>query len=163
MNYMDKNQAMIDYLIQCPAIRDNPLFFNFINAKEDNKQFITVANDKVINRQFVDGSVLKRYTMTLIDFKSIIYQSIVKETGYPNENVEDMFDVQEIMDWVNEQNKLQLFPDFGADCVIQSIQTVTDNPNLNGIDTSTTPATAKYSFSIQVEYLDNTDVLWGKE
>lgn len=159
----DKNQAMIDYLITCPAIRDNPLFFNFITAKEDNKQFITIANDKILNKEFVDGSVMKRYTMTLVDFKSVVYQAIVKQTGYPNENVEDMFDVQAIMDWVNEQNRLEIFPDFGSDCRVEKIQTATDNPNLNGVDTSVSPVTAKYSFSIQVEYLDMTNVLWGKE
>lgn len=160
---MDKNQAMIDYLSTCPSIRDNPLFFNFINAKEDNKQLITVANDKIINKTYVDGSVLKRYTLTIIDFKSIAYQAIVKAPGFVNENVEEMFNVQEIMDWVNEQDKLKNFPDFGEDCIVDSIKTATDNPNLNGIDSSVSPAQAKYSFSIQVEYLDNTDVLWRKE
>lgn len=160
---MDKNQAMIDYLITCPSIQNNPLFFNFITAKEDNKQFLTIANDKILDKQFVDGSVMKRYTMTLVDFKSVIYQAIVKQPGYSNENVEDMFNVQEIMDWVNEQNKLKNFPDFGNNCKVESIQTATDNPNLNGIDSNTSPATAKYSFSIQVQYLDLTDCIWGKE
>lgn len=160
---MDKNQAMIDYLNMCPAIRDNPLFFNFINAKEDNKQFITIANDKALNKTYIDGSVLKRYTFTLVDFKAVVYQAVVKTPGYTNENVEDMFDVQGIMDWVNEQNKNQVFPNFGDDIIVQDIGTVTDNPNLNGVDTSTSPAQAKYSFSIQVNYLDLTDCIWRKE
>lgn len=157
---MDKNQAMIDYLCTCPAIRDNPLFFNFISAKEDNKQIITMANDKILDKKFVDGSVMKRYTLTIVDFKSVVYQAIVKQAGYPNENVEDLFDVQAIMDWVNEQNTNNVFPDFGSDCDIESIETVTDNPNLNGIDTSTAPSTAKYSFSIRVTYLDKSKCLW---
>ena len=160
---VDKNQAMIDYLNTCPAIRDNPLFFNFINAKDDNKQIITVANDKRVNKNFIDGSVLMRYTLTLIDFKSVVFQAVVKQSGYTNENVEDMFDVQAIMDWVTEQSRLRNFPDFGTDCQVDDIQTVTDNPNLNGIDTSIAPAQAKYSFSIQVDYLDSTDRVWGKE
>jgi len=160
---MDKNQAMIDYLNNCPSIRDNPLFFNFINAKEDNKQLITVANDKALNKPFIDGSVLKRYTLTIIDYKSIAYQAIPKLPGYTDENVEEMFDVQQIMDWVNAQDKAKNFPDFGKDCVVESIETVTDNPNLNGVDSSISPAQAKYSFSIQVKYLDNTEVLWRKE
>ncbi len=159
---MDKNQAMIDYLKNCPAISENPLFFNFINAKEDNKQIITVANDKAINRSYIDGSVLKRYTITIIDFKSIVYQAIPKLPGYTNENVEEMFDVQELMDWVTAQNKERNFPDFGQDCEVQEIRTATETPNLNGVDTSVTPSQAKYSFSILVDYLDKTDVLWKK-
>ena len=104
---MDKNQAMIDYLNNCPAIRDNPLFFNFINAKEDNKQLITVANDKALDKPYIDGSILKMYTLTVIDYKSIAYQAIPKIAGYTDENVEEMFDVQQIMDWVNAQDKLR--------------------------------------------------------
>jgi hypothetical protein len=160
---MDKNQAMIDYLNTCPAIRDNPLFFNFINAKEDNKQLITLANDKTLNTHYIDGSVLKRYTLTIIDYKSIVYQAIPKLVGYSDKNVEEMFDVQQLMDWVTEQDKARNFPDFGENCVVESIKTVTENPNLNGVDSSVSPAQAKYSFSIQVEYMDTTDVLWRKE
>lgn len=157
---MDKNKAMINYLDTCPAIHDNPLFFNFIHAKEDNKQFITLANDKALDTTFIDGSVMKRYTMTLIDFKSVVYRAVVKDPNYANENVEDMFDVQTIMNWVNQQNREKNFPDFGENCRVENIKTITDNPNLNGVDTSTSPAQAKYSFSIQVDYLDLSDVLW---
>lgn len=151
---------MIDYLNTCPAIRDNPLFFNFVNAKEDNKQLIPLANDKTLDTKFIDGSVMKRYTFTLIDFKAVVYQAVVKEPGYSNENVEDMFDVQSIMDWINEQASTRNYPDFGQDCKIEDIRTITDNPNLNGVDTSTKPAQAKYSFSVQVDYLDTSKVLW---
>lgn len=157
---MDKNQAMIDYLINCPAIRDNPLFFNFVNGKPDNKQLITLGNNKILDKKYIDGSILKQYTMTMIDFKSVVYNAIVKTPGYSNENVDEMFDVQKIMDWVTEQNKLQNFPNFGTDCRVESIGTVTDNPNLNGVDTHTSPGTAKYAFSIIVIYLDLTDCIW---
>lgn len=159
---VDKNQAVIDFLITCPQIKENPLFFNFINAKEDNKQIITVANDKAINRRYVDGSVLKRYTFTIIDFQSIAYRAIVKQEGYPDENVEDMFNVQSIMDWITEQNALRNYPNFGTDCVIEEMRTTTENPNLNGIDTSVSPVLAKYSIAIQIDYLDISQVVWGK-
>jgi hypothetical protein len=157
---MDKNQAIIDYLIQCPQIQNNPLFFNFADAQDNNKQLITIANDKATNKPYIDGSVLKKYTFTIVDYRSIVYQAIVKQEGYSNENVEEMFDVQEIIDWVTEQNDNNNFPDFGTDCEIEEIRAVTDNPNLNGIDTSTKPALAKYSVSIQVTYIDTSKVLW---
>lgn len=158
---VDKNQAVIDFLITCPAIQSSPLYFNFINAKNDNKQVVTVANDKRLNRSYVDGSELKRYTFTLIDFKSIAYRAIVKQSGYSDENVEDMLQVQSIIDWITEQEKLKNYPDFGEDCIIDSMQALTDNPNLNGIDSNVTPALAKYSVSIQIEYLDVSGVIWA--
>lgn len=155
MSYMgDKNQAVIDFLMTCPKIANNKLFFNFINGKDNDKQFVTVANDKSVNRPYIDGSVLKRYTFTIIDYRSVAYQALVVGGGYPNENVEEMFDVQSIMDWIEEQADAQNFPDFGSECIIDSMRTLADTPRLNGVDTNVTPVLAKYSMSIQIDYID---------
>lgn len=157
---VDKNQAVIDFLIQCPTIASNPLFFNFLNAKDDSKQIVTQADDVSLNRNFIDGSKLKRYTFTIIDFRSIIDQPIPKISGYISENVEEMFDVQGILNWVNEQADLGNYPDFGEDNMIDGMKTTSDTPNLNGVDTQVTPALAKYSISIQIDYVDRSKVLW---
>jgi PhoPQ-activated pathogenicity-related protein len=159
---VDKNQAIIDFLLNCPQIAYNPVFFNAINAKDNDKQIITQANDVSLNSKYIDGSILKRYIFTLIDFRSVIYQPLPKVEGYMNENVEEMLDVQSIMDWVNEQADLQNYPDFGENCIIDSMSTTSDNPNLNGIDTNVTPALAKYSMSIQIDYLDTSKAVWSK-
>ncbi len=158
---MDKNQAVIDFLLKCPQIKGNPLFFNFAEAKDNNKQIVTIANDKSINKGFVDGSVLRRYTFTIIDYRSVAYQSIVTVAKLSNENVDEMFDVQKIINWVTEQAEKNFFPDFGEKCPVESMWAVTDTPNLNGVDTSVKPALAKYSVSVQIEYLDKTGVLWN--
>jgi len=156
----DKNQAIIDFLLQCPDIANSELYFNFINAEDDNKQIITESNDKFSNRSYIDGSVLKQYTFTLIDFKSITDSALVLIQDYPNENVVDVSDVQALINWINEQNKLQNFPDFGEDCEIQSIETTSENPNFEGINTEVTPTLAMYSISIKIEYIDNSEKLW---
>lgn len=158
---VDKTQAVIDYLITCPSIQNSPLYFNFINAENDNKQIVTMSNDKSINRAYVDGSVLKRYTFTIIDFKSIAYIPIPKVEGKVNENVSDMLDVQAIIDWVTEQSDIRNFPDFGEECIVEDIRTTTENPNLNSVDTSIKPALARYSISIQIDYLDKSKSIWG--
>ena len=157
---VDKNQAVIDFLIACPQIRDNPLFFNAINAKDNDKQIITQSNDTMLNEKYIDGSVLRKFTFTIIDFRSVIYQPLPKVEGYISENVEEMFDVQGIIDWVNEQSDLENYPNFGTDCIIDSMITTSDNPMLNGIDTQVTPALAKYSMSIQIDYLDTSKAIW---
>jgi len=161
MVVVDKNQAIIDFLIQCPTIADNPLFFNFLNAKDENKQIVVQANDKILNRRYIDGSVLKRFTFTIIDFRSVAYQPVPKSAGYVSENVEELFDVQGIMDWISEQADLENYPDFGEDCLIDSMMTTSENPNLNGVDTQVTPALAKYSMSIQIDYLDRSKMIWN--
>lgn len=157
---IDKNQEVINFLVDCPAIRNNPLYFNFVNAKDNNKQFITVANDRNIQQPYIDGSVLKQYTFTIIDFKSVTFDPIVKTVGYVNENVEDMLDVQSIIDWITAQNEAKNYPDFGEYCFIDDMRATTENPALNSVDVSLTPALARYSITIRIEYLDKTKVLW---
>ena len=153
---MDKNQAVINFLIQCPQIRDNPLFFNFAEVEDNSRQIVTMANDRVVNKPYIDGSVLKRFTFTLVDYRTVTYQSIVKLEGYPNENVSELMDIQSVMDWINEQADLHNYPDFGSDCVIESMRTATDEPTLNGVDKSVSPSIAQYSMSIIIEYIDNS-------
>lgn len=159
---VDKNQAVINFLMQCPQIRDNPTYFNFTdaNAEGNSKSIITSANDKSIDRTYVDGSVLKRFTFTIIDFKSVSYQALTTVAGLSNENVEDMMDVQSIMDWVEEQADNRNYPDFGQDCVMDNMRTATNAPNLNGVDTNSRPSLAKYSMSIIIDYLDTSKRIW---
>lgn len=153
---VDKNQAVIDFLLNCPEIAYNPLFFNFLQAQDNNKQIITQANDTALDKKYVDGSVMKRYTFTLIDFRSVVYQPLPKIEGYTSENVEELFDVQNIINWINDQADDGNYPDFGENCIIDSMKTTSHNPNLNGVDTQVTPALAKYSITIQIDYLDLT-------
>lgn len=158
----DKNTAVINYLSQCNSLRSNDhgLFFNFMDAQDSSAQIMTMANDVALNRKYIDGSALKNYLFTLLIFKSLSTNAVVTEEGYPHENVEDMSEVQAVMDWVNEQNDLHNFPDFGEDCVVESIGTTTENPTLEGINTDVTPALGMYSFTIRIEYLDKSKVIW---
>ena len=160
MAVIDKNQAMVDYLMQMDYIKDNPLFFNFINASSDNKQFVTLTDDISLNRKYIDGSELKRYSFNVIDYKSISYNPLVTMPGYSNENMDELMDVQSIIDWITEQDELRNFPNFGADCEIQSIEALSNQPALNGVDTSVTPVLAKYSISIRVTYLDTSKTIF---
>lgn len=157
---VDKNQAVIDYLIQCPQIQNSPLYFNFINAKDDSNQFVTVSNDRYSNRNYVDGSVGKIYTFTIITFKSAADIAVVKMEGYPNENMSDMADLQSLIEWVKEQDDLHNYPNFGDECIIDKIFPTTDEPNFDGIDEQASPALAVYSTSFQIEYIDTSKVLW---
>lgn len=157
---MDKNQAVLEYLQQCPAIANSSIFFNFVNAKDDDKQYVTVASDRILNRPFVDGSVQKLFTFTIIDYRSVSYQELVKTSISTNENVEEFFDIQGLVDWIADQNEVRNYPDFGTDCTIDSMWTTTDKANLNGVDTNSKPALAKYSISIQIQYIDESKMIW---
>lgn len=151
---VDKNDAMIEYLRTCESIRNSPLFFNFGKAKEDNNRFITMSNEKSISRPYIDGSILKSYKFTLMTHKSVAYNAIIDNKLYPDENMEEIAQFQAIIDWVTEQNDSKNFPDFGENCEIDSIESLSYNPVLEGLDTQTSPALAVYSVTIEVKYLD---------
>lgn len=157
---VDKNQAVINYLIQCPAILNSPLYFNFINAKDGGNQFVTETTDRYANRSFIDGSVLRIYTFTIISFKSAADIPVVKLEGYENENLSDMRDIQALIDWIQEQEELKNYPNFGENYVVEKISTTTDSPEFSGIDEQESPPLAVYSTSIQIEYIDKSKVIW---
>ena len=142
--------------MQCPLIAANPVYFNFTQAEDNSKSIITTASDKALSRPYIDGSISKRYTFTIIDFKSIVDQALPTVAGYTSENVADMMDVQAIMDWIEEQADAHIYPNFGSTCVIDDMRTATENPNLNGVDSSTRPKLAKYSMAIIIDYLDTS-------
>ena len=152
---------MIQYLLTCPTIQANPLFFNFINAKDNSNQIITESNIVSANQPYIDGSVLRVYNINIILFKSISQNAVVKLDGYPDENVTDLALVQELVDWIAEQSEIQNYPNFGDDCVVDRIYTTTDNPVLDAIDNTVQPPLARYSVTIRVEYLDNSKKIWS--
>jgi len=162
MTVVDKNKAIVDYLLTCSTVYSSSLYFNFINAKDDTKQVIAEASDTYTNRNYIDGSVLKQYQCKLVNFKSLSTKPVVKQSGYADENITDLETIQQIVDWINEQNDLNNYPDFGDNCIVEKIQTTANNPVLDGIDASTTPALVKYSITIQVDYLDKSKIIWNK-
>lgn len=160
MNQVDKNQAVIDYIVECPTIRNSPLYFNFINAQDDTNQIVTQTQERYASRRYVDGAVLKIYSFTIILYKSTADIAVVKINGYPNENISDMSDIQALIDWIREQDKLHNYPDFGEDCLIDEISTTTENPSFDGIDDQVSPPLAIYSVTIEIQYLDVSEKLW---
>lgn len=157
---VDKNSAMISYLLSCEEISQSTLYFNFANIKDSITQFITLSQDVAVDTPYIDGSVLKRYSLTVISYLSISENPIVKVAGYTNENVSDMAEVQTLIDWIKAQNEERNFPNFGNDCLVESIRTTTNNPVLDQIDATKTPPLAKYTFTVQVDYIDYSKKLW---
>lgn len=156
---MDKNKILVEFLRTCPAIKDNPLFFNFGNV-EDNAHQLTINSDDVaLQKPYIDGSVLKRYTCSIDSFKTVACIPIVQVST--DENIEDFADVQELLDWINEQGENFNFPDFGNDIEVDSMKTLSTKPILLGVESSLNPPMAIYRIVIQIDYIDNTKRLWN--
>lgn len=154
---MNKTQAMLDFLQTCSTIRDNPLFFNFGKVENGAHQANMQSDDVSVHKPYIDGTELKRYTFHLDSFKSVAYNPVVQ--GLSDENVEDFADVQELLDWINEQGDLKNYPAF-EDCIIDKMRSLQSKPQLVGVNTTMSPPTAVYRISIQIDYLDTSKQLW---
>lgn len=157
---VDKNQAVINYIIQCPEIVNSPLYFNFLNANDGTAQLLTQSNERYASKRYIDGSVLKIYSFTIVIAKSTADIAVVKLEGYPNENISDMADIQSLIDWIQEQEDLHNYPNFGEDCLVEEISTTSENPHFDGIDEQVSPPLAIYSVTIEIKYLDISKKVW---
>ena len=158
---VDKNQEVIKYLLQCPTVRNNPLFFNFADERDNSNQIVTRGDDTILDKPFVDGSVLKQFSFVMLIYKSVAYNPVVKSEGYVDENVTDLSEVQELLDWVVEQNDNKHFPNFGESCIIESVEPTTNRPQLNGVDTEAQPPLAQYQVIFNIKYLDISKTIWN--
>jgi len=157
---MDKNKAILDFIVTYTGIETSPIFVNFINAKDNDVQILTEENDVALNHKFVDGSVMKQYTFSIVITKSIASMAIAKD-GNIGENIDDLADMQDFMDWINEQGEHHVYPNFGENCVIEEMRTSADNPSIDGINTEVSPALALYSMEIRIDYIDYSKVIWS--
>ena len=160
MATVDKNQAVINYILQCPQIQSTPLYFNFINAKDNTVQILTSSNDKYLNKPDITGAVEKQYSFTIMVFKSITDDAVVKLEGFAHENVEELSYIQELIDWIAVQDDNRNYPNFGNECEVDSIRTTEETPKLEAINAQVSPALAMYSVTIQITYIDNSKKLW---
>lgn len=156
----DKQEAIINYILQCPQIKDTPLYFNFINAKDNTSQIVTTANDKFLDKPYITGSVEKQYSFRILIFKSITDDALVKLEGFAHENVEELAYVQALIDWISEQDELKNFPNFGEECDVDGIETSAETPRLEGINMEVAPPLAMYSVTIRIHYVDNSKNIW---
>ena len=155
---MDKSQAVLNFLQTCPTIQSNPLFFNFGNVEDNAHQAIARADDVAMNRPYIDGSVSKRFTFAVDSFKSVAYNPVIQ--GLQDENLEDFQSVQNVLDWINAQDRAHNYPEFGEGYIIEKMETLSEKPDLVGVDTKLNPPMAVYRISIQIDYIDTPHRVW---
>lgn len=158
---MNINQVIIDYLLTCEAIYQKPIYFNFAEAKDGICQYMTVTNTRTTEQPFVDGSVRMIYGLTIVCFLSVSPNPVVKVAGVDNENVSDIQDVQALIDWIEAQNEAQNFPNFNDDnYIVEQIRTTTSTPILSQIDATQSSPLGRYTFTIELTYIDKTKMIW---
>ena len=170
MATVDLNKCILDYIYECPVVEANPMYFCVAEEHDNNNQLLVSREEPRDTIEYIDGTVERTYRAEILMYKSVAYNPIVTEddgTGkrpsplYPNENIEDIVDGQELIDWIKTQNENRHFPNFGIGCIIESVETTTDRPVLNGINTSLESPLAQFSVGLVIKYLDISKQLWN--
>ena len=143
MDKRDKHLAVWEWLISCPEIKN--MFFNFSEGNTGDTVIIpdSTYNDDII-RSFADGSCERYYTFTIVRFQRF------SVTANDVENIETLIDIEKIADWVEAQNDIGNYPEFPGGDTINNISVL---PFANGGLAGSDNESAKYMFSVQIEYL----------
>lgn len=155
---MDYVTPFLKWLLNSDYIRGNKLFLNAAEAKDNNIQIVTQQIMRSQDKEYVDGSVLHRIVFTVFDFKSISFNQLVKTMVENAENVVDLLEAGQIIDYVEQRNKEKNFPDFGKDFEVQRIYSEYGSPSTPSVDG--TAQLAKYSIPIVCEVLDLRECLF---
>lgn len=142
---MTKHEAIKDYFERVVhELADSVLHFNYSSDSLDSIGFLTNYSDQIIKR-YVRVGADKAYGFSIL---------ITEEysTGCDDLNLEAMNFAQGLMDWLEEQNRLKNYPDFGPRCQIKKIENLQNMPNLADVDSE--EGIARYMFQCRVIYFE---------
>ena len=144
----DFNKAVKEWLIQCPAIRADKMYFNFLSAGDENQSFQMIDHSTVT--EDIVGNEIGKYTFSIIDFRSLSKMPF----KFTARDLEKAAEVEQINKWIKEQSKLRNLPIFD-DCTIDRI-TVPPSPAFAGQDNSEGMHLAKYMIQVVIDYTKYT-------
>lgn len=152
---MDFITPFIEWLLQSDYIKNNKVFLNAVEAKDDNIQIVTqqIAENQITN--YVDGSKSYPITFSINNYKSISYNQIVKSMISGNENVGNLLDVAKVIEFVNEMENKKKYPLFADKITVEKVYCQYQTPNTPAIDSSSSPALAKFTIPIVFEVFEN--------
>lgn len=118
--------------------------FLYFNTHTENAGIVSIATNygTAWEKKYVCGHGIKNY-----DF-AIVYTGL-QDDGTSKNNVQEMFNAEKFMLWIDEQNKKKNFPCFDGAQVL-SIENLQNQPTFSGV--STNGALAKYMMQIRVRY-----------
>lgn len=141
---MTKHDAMKAYfepkIVELTGISSG---FNFSSDTEGSASLVTTYSDKVV-KKYVRAAE-KEYGFSIIVVKPF--------SPYGDDlNLAAMNFAQALMDWIEEQNRKENFPEFPENCQIKKIETLQNMPNLSGINGE--QSLARYMIQGRVLYFE---------
>lgn len=143
---MTKHDAMEQFFKPKVAeLLGSILNFNFSPESPDEVAFITNYSDKV-RKRYIRVGAEKEYGFTII---------IVKEYSSNTDdlNLQAMNFAQAFMDWLDEENRNQHYPEFPENCQIKKMENLQNMPNLAGINAEA--GLARYMIQCRLIYFES--------
>lgn len=140
---MNIHEKLWEYLMTCPELNSYLTF----NSSENILGSTSIATNynTAWEKRYQRNHGIKRY-----DFAFVMYRQY--DTGTSTLNINEIFDAEKFMDWIDKQDELQNFPDFGENIRVLSIENLQNMPNLAAVDQN--GATAKYMIQCRVRYYE---------
>lgn len=152
---MDFITPFIEWLLKSNYIKNNKVFLNAVEAQDNNVQIVTqqIAENQVT--KYIDGSKTYPITFSINNFKTISYNQIVKSMVSGNENISDWLDVSKVIEFVNEMEDKKQYPIFPNGITVEKVYCQYNTPNTPAIDSSSSPALAKFTIPIVFEVFED--------
>lgn len=149
---MDYITPFITWLLQSEYIKNNKIFLNAVQAKDNSLQIVTrqIARNSV--KKYVNGSKEYPITFNILNYKSVTHDQLVKTMIGSNENLETLLEVNQVITFVEEMENQGNYPDFGENYEVQSVYCEYSTPSSPAIDGNL--SLAKYSIPIVCEVLE---------
>ena len=141
---MTKHEIMKAYVEEkVGELMGSLVSFNFADDSPDSISFLTDYSGKVVKRYLRAAD--KEYQFTIL-----VTWRYSTETD--DLNMQAMNFAQELMDWIEEQDRAKNYPDFGAKCQVKKIENLQNMPNLATVDWEN--MTAQYRIPCRVLYFE---------
>lgn len=141
---MTKHEIMKSYVEEkITELCDAVLTFNYADGAAHSVAFLTNYAGKIL-KKYVRAAD-KEYGFTILI--TWHYSSELDDLNLQAMNLGQLF-----MDWIDEQNRMKNFPDFGADCQVKKIENLQNMPNLATVDWES--GIAQYQIPCRVIYFE---------
>lgn len=138
---MMKAEAISNYIKMYPQLY-TWLYFNVV-MEAPNEAALLTDSDNVLN-EYIDGSKDREYLFSVALMKSY-------DTGTSDINMQAMKEVNNFIDWVKSNNDTGIYPDFGENCDVESVEVLTDVPELA---TDSEQNIARYLIYMRIPYTE---------
>lgn len=142
---MTKHEAVKEYFDEkVKELVGETMNFNFSDEKGPDIAFVTNYSGRVI-KQYVRVGAEKEYGFSIII-------TAPYSTDEDDLNIVAMNFTQGFMDWIEEQDKEKLYPEFPENCQIKKMEVLQNMPNLAGINAK--EGLARYMVQSRIVYFE---------